>query len=203
MREVPVPEHAEVEDRLARPSAPGRRSAVSHADGQHAEGDDERGVEPVLPSRRRSSTSWRQPKPSTISTRPRTSTRRGPALERRVEEERADHEEADHADRQVDVEDPPPRPVVGDPAADGRPQDRRQHDARSPTRPCAVPRCLEREDLPHDGLGHRDHRSAPSPWRMRIATRNSRFGAMPERNELVVKMHRADQEEAPAAEHRR
>ena len=28
----------------------------------------------------------------------------------------------------------------------------------------------------------------PSPWRMRIATRNSRFGAMPERNELVVKM---------------
>ena len=26
----------------------------------------------------------------------------------------------------------------------------------------------------------------PSPWRIRMSTRNSRFGAMPDRNELAV-----------------
>src|SRR6266568_1785013 len=51
---------------------------------------------------------------------------------RRLEEEDARHEEADDADRQVDVEDPAPRPVVADPAADGRPEDRRHHDADAP-----------------------------------------------------------------------
>ena len=45
------------------------------------------------------------------------------ALGARVED-RGDYEQADSADRQVDVEDPPPRRVVDDEAADQRTDDR-------------------------------------------------------------------------------
>src|SRR6266850_1162006 len=83
----------------------------------------------------------------------------GPAQVRRIEQERAGQEEAQDADREVDVEDPAPRPLVGQIAADGRPQDRPEDEAEAPHRH-REPALMEREDLPQDRLRERNDRPA-------------------------------------------
>ena len=50
----------------------------------------------------------------------------------RIVEEQRDHEQAGQPDRQVDIEHPAPRVRVGEPAAQGRSQDRGGHDAQPP-----------------------------------------------------------------------
>src|SRR5215470_12233375 len=55
----------------------------------------------------RSRTSCRHPKPATMRPRPHQSMRAARQIGR-IEQEDARHEEADDADRQIDVEDPPP-----------------------------------------------------------------------------------------------
>src|SRR5580704_10088582 len=94
----------------------------------------------------RSRKSWRQPKPRTIRTRPGQSTRDG-FFRYDGSKRQALAMKKPRRDRQVDVEDPPPGPVVGDVAAERRPDDRPHHEADAPHRHRQPP-LAEREDLP-------------------------------------------------------
>src|SRR6185369_3326109 len=115
--EVAVGEDPEIEDGL-----PGHELADDEAHegaaGEHGEGDDEGGVEPVLPltaieeKLEAAEAQHHEGEAGPVDTA-------GLAQVRRVEEEGAGHEEAEEAHGQVDVEDPAPRPVVGDVAAEG------------------------------------------------------------------------------------
>ena len=72
----------------------------------------------------------------------------------RVAHEGADHHHRERAHRQVEVEDPAPGVVVGDPAAERGPEDGREDDAQPKCRHRrAVP--LGRESLQQDGLRQR------------------------------------------------
>ena len=73
---------------------------------------------------------------------------------RRLLEERGEQHQVDDADRQVDVEHPPPIEVVGDEAADRRTHDGAEQDADAPDghRLAAV---LGREHVDHHGLRQR------------------------------------------------
>src|SRR5262249_55851479 len=63
------------------------------------------------------------------------------------------------ADRQVDVEDPAPRPLVGEISADGGPQNRAQDEAEAPDRHREAA-LVKRENLPEDRLRERNDRPA-------------------------------------------
>ena len=64
----------------------------------------------------------------------------------RFADEDQDAEARDYADRQVDVEDPAPTVILGQPAAQHRAEDRPQHDPHAPDRDgLAVP--FRRVDL--------------------------------------------------------
>jgi hypothetical protein len=120
---------------------------------------------------------------------------------RRVEQERAGHEEAGEPDRQVDVEDPAPRPVVRDPASERGSEDRAHHDSDAPHghRQAAL---FEREDLPHDRLGHRDDRPAPDPLEDARHDQEFEVGRNPREERGDREQGGADQEESPASEER-
>ena len=90
------------------------------------------------------------------------------------------------ADRQVDVEDPAPRPLVGEVAADRGPEDRAEDEADAPHRH-GEPALVEGEDLPQDRLRQRDDRARRrGPGRCARRSAWSRSGAAPEMNELTV-----------------
>src|SRR5207244_10108778 len=76
--------------------------------------------------------------------------------------ERTGDEEAENTDRKVDVEDPAPRPLVGEIAAEGRAQDGSDDEAQSP-HGHGQAALMERKDLPEDGLRQRDDRPAAEP----------------------------------------
>src|SRR2546425_5427929 len=73
----------------------------------------------------------------------------------RVRHEGGGFEDSNGAGREVMRKDPPPWPVVGDPAAEGRAEDRAQHDPDAPERHRHPP-LTEGEDLPEDRLRDRD-----------------------------------------------
>ena len=77
----------------------------------------------------------------------------------RVMDERPYHQECRRANRQVDVEIPAPVPVVGDPSAQRRAHDRRDHQAHPPRRHREL-LLVGRERLHQDGLRRRHHRRA-------------------------------------------
>ena len=78
---------------------------------------------------------------------------------RRIEDEQLRHDERRDADRNVDVEDPAPAVVVGQPAAEHRPENRRDDDAEAPEahRLAAI---LRRERLEQHRLRQRLQRAA-------------------------------------------
>ena len=78
---------------------------------------------------------------------------------RRVEDVRLRHHQREHADWNVDVEHPAPRVVVGEPAAEHRPEDRRDDDAEAPEahRLAAI---LRRKGFEQDRLRDRLQRAA-------------------------------------------
>ena len=82
---------------------------------------------------------------------------------RRVLDQRPSQRQGEQAGRDVDVEDPPPRVVVGDPAAEGRARGSGRPGRPCRRRPCAGPP-LRREGVEQDRL--RDGWSPPpaSPW---------------------------------------
>ena len=195
--EVAVAEDGQVEDRLAR-SARGSRSRRAPT-ATTAERHDQPRVEPVLAlaavehELQAAEAQHHEDEPD-VSMRPgrrrwasRTGTR-WPGGSRQP-------------DGDVDVEDPAPRPVVGDPPA--RPSGRRSGPARcrcpTPPSPCRAAASGKISQSTAWTMGITG--PPPRPCRMRIATRNSTLGAMPERNELAGEDHGADQEEPPAAEH--
>ncbi len=81
------------------------------------------------------------------------------AQEGRILDECRDHQEGDDPDRHVDIEIPTPVPVVGDPAAQRRAHDRRDHQAHAPRRHREL-LLGRRKGLHQDGLRRRHHRSA-------------------------------------------
>ncbi len=77
----------------------------------------------------------------------------------RILDEHTGEEESEHADGQIDVEDPAPGVAVGDPAAEGWADDRRNHDADAVNRHRGAV-LAGREALEEDGLGDRLHSAA-------------------------------------------
>ena len=80
----------------------------------------------------RSSMSWSAPMASESMAKPKKSKLRCRRAESRQEGDQAG--EREDADRQVDVEDPAPVEGLGQPAAEGRADDRADHDAGAPDR---------------------------------------------------------------------
>ena len=121
-------------------------------------------------------------------------------LKRRVEQAGGGQEEADDADRQVDVEDPAPRPLVGQIAADGRPQDRAEDEADSPHRH-RHPSLMEGEDLPENGLRERDDRPAAEALEDPRGDQRGQVGRGPGDERADREQGATDQEEPLAPEH--
>ena len=123
----------------------------------------------------------------------------GLAQVRRIEEDRAGREEPEDTDGHVDVERPAPRPVVRDPAAQRRPEDRRHHDPHAPDGHRHAP-LTKREDLPHDGLGHRHERAAADALQDARDDQRVQVRREPAQHRRPRERHGADQEEALAPE---
>ena len=149
-REVAVPIDAKVEDGLLRGELAHEKAYQGHRGGE-PEHDDEARVEPLVAlalvekELEGQEADHHEAEPGDVDLARL-------AQVRRVEQDGAGGKKADDADREVDVEGPAPRPVVGDPPAERRPEDRGHHDPHAPHghRHAALP---EREDLPHDRLG--------------------------------------------------
>ena len=73
---------------------------------------------------------------------------------RRIEDENLRQDDRDDADGNVDVEDPAPTVIVGEPAAGDRTEHGRDHDAERPERH-RLPALLRRKRLQQDGLRQR------------------------------------------------
>ena len=100
----------------------------------------------------------------------------------RVFQEQITEEERHHADGEIDVEDPPPGVVVGDPAAEGRPEDRRIS-TPTPNIVIAEP-CFSSGKLSSSTPWVLGCRPPPaSPWRSRKKMSCGRLVAMPHRPE--------------------
>ena len=105
---------------------------------------------------------------------------------RRVLQEGAAERQRDRAERQVQVEDPPPGVVVGDPAAHRRPHDGRDHDAETPDGH-GHPALSRGKDLHEDGLRERDERAPAEPLEdPRPDEELEARGRLPESSELTM-----------------
>ena len=135
----------------------------------------------------RSSRIWSAPMPTIRSASPSQSTRvrrtdaPAPAPMRQVSTRGQD------AERHVDVEDPGPRVVVGDPSAERRPERRPDHDAHAEDGHGGAA-LAQREDVEQDRLRRADERAAadaldhaPEHQRPRAS------GRAPQKNEASVK----------------
>ena len=195
--EVAVGEHPQVQDGILRRQLADEEADEGHAR-DHREHDDQRGVEPVLAlpavqhELETAEAQHHQDEAGPVHPA------RLPEI-RRIEEEGTGHEEAEQPDRQVDVEDPAPRPVVRDVAAQGRPDDRPHHEADAPHRHREAA-LAEREDLPQDGLGERDDRAAPDPLRDAREDQEGEVRRHARQHRAHREQHAADQEEALAAQ---
>ena len=120
---------------------------------------------------------------------------------RGVEQERARHEEAEHADGQVDVEDPAPGPVVGDPSPHRRPERRGEHDPESPHRHGHAA-LVGRKDLPQHRLRDGDDRPAPQTLEDAHGDQELDGGRDGGEKGADGEQRGADQEKAPPSEPR-
>ena len=105
----------------------------------------------------------------------------------RVLDQRDRHQDGHHADRHIDEENPAPRKTVGDPAAERGADDGRDHHAHAVNghRHALL---FAREAFHQDGLRNGLKPPPPAPCRTRKKISSGRFGARPQRNELMVKM---------------
>ena len=195
--EVPVGEDGEVQDRIARHQLADQEADERHHGDQHHR-DDRGRIEPVL------ALAPVQDELQTAEAGDHQS--EAPPVDppgfsqiRRVEQERAGHEEAEHADRQVDVEDPAPRPLVGQVAADGGPEDRAEDEADAPHRH-GEPALMEREDLPEDRLRERNDRAAAETLEDARDDQRGEVGRRTGQERADHEQRGADEEEPLAAE---
>ena len=101
----------------------------------------------------------------------------------RIEDENLRQDHRDHADRNVDVEDPAPTVVVGEPAAGHRTQHGRDHDAQRPERH-RLSALLRRKRLQQDGLRER-LQSAAACALNDAARKSGTAGSAPARTETT------------------
>ena len=166
--------------------------------GHDGQGQDERRVEPLVPLALVEE-ELQAEKAHRHQHQPRDVHPHRLAQVRRVEEHGAGDEEADHPDGHVDVEDPAPRPVVGDPAAQGGPEDGGHHDAHPPRGHghAALP---QREDLPHDRLRQRHEGAAADALEHAGEEQHRDVRGEPAQHRGQGEDHRAREEEALAPE---
>ena len=158
-RERRVAQHPQVDHRLSASQLAHDQRDQRHRR-HHPEPHDERRGEPVL-ALAAVEHELQRGHATTSSTRPGTSTRRTAGRSSWVGEEQPRQHHRGGPDRHVDVEHPAPAPVVGDPAAQRRPDDRREHDADAPDGH-RHPALARRERLDHRRLRER-HRAARRP----------------------------------------
>ena len=100
--------------------------------------------------------------------------------------ERVDHHQGDDPDRYVDVEVPAPVPIVGNPAAQRGPEDRRDHQAHAPRRHRHL-LLFGRKGLHQDGLRGRNH------GRARHALREPEQHHLPQRARRAARRRGGDE----------
>src|SRR6185369_17686345 len=173
-------------------------------DGNDAEGDDERRVEPVLllpliqHDLQRSHAGNQQKEPPVVDGERSGS----PAQILRIEDEEGAHDHGDYPDREVDVENPAPAHVVGDPPPESRTYDRTEHGA-NPEDGHRHAALVRRKRFHQDRLADRDQGAPrgslenPEEYQCRQIGR----GAAEERGQR--EQHDAGHQEALAAEHAR
>ena len=117
---------------------------------------------------------------------------------RRIVDQAGDQNEGQDAHRNIDEEDPPPREVVGDPAAERGADGRREHGDQSVERE-GLAALVRLEGIGHDGLRHGLHAAAARALQTRNISSIGSEGAAPHRKLATVKIDDAEDEEILAA----
>ncbi len=196
--EVAIGEDGQVHDRILGGQL-SDQEAGQRADGHEAHRHDQRGVEPVFPFAAVQH-ELQAPEARHHEAEAPPVDASGLAQIGRVEEKGAGHEEAEHAHRQVDVEDPSPRPLIRQVPAHRRTEDGPQNEAHSPYRHGEAP-LVEREDLPEDGLRERDDGAPTEPLEDARDDQGGEVGRGAGQERARHEEHGADQKEALAPEY--